>query len=70
MVEADESFFRWGSFEGTFDKTKLATYSRTLSGAKTHLQRRKVTEYGDPVSVFSGLYEEFSVTWNDSFPII
>ncbi len=60
LVEMDRSFAKWGSFKTAFTDTELATYNRTLSGAKLHFETKSATKYGDPkrgVTAFSAKSE-------------
>ncbi|MBI1871672.1 MAG: DUF11 domain-containing protein [Chlamydiae bacterium] len=56
LLEADKSYFKWGSFQTGFTDTQLATYNRTLSGAKFHLEREKTNQYGDTYGEVTGFY--------------
>ncbi len=47
LIEADRSFFKYGSFETDFDETDLVQYNRTLSGVKAHYETLSTTKYGD-----------------------
>lgn len=56
LFELDKNYFKWGSFETGFTDLELAHYNRTLSGAKVHLEREKVTKYGEPASEITAFY--------------
>ncbi len=58
LLEMDKSYFQWGSFETGLTDLDLATYNRTLSGAKLHAQREKTNTYGDPYGGITGFYAE------------
>ena len=48
LVEADRSFFQYGSINTDFKDAELVQYNRTLSGAKGHFETLSTTKYGDP----------------------
>lgn len=58
LVEMDKSYFKWGSFQTGLTDLELATYNRTLAGAKVHAEREKTNQYGDPYGAVTGFYAE------------
>ncbi|MBN2483059.1 MAG: DUF11 domain-containing protein [Candidatus Omnitrophica bacterium] len=76
LIEWDKSSLVWGNYETAFTDTEFSQFSRTLYGAKVHLETISTNEYGEPDTKFvvfkaraqqRGAHNEFAGTGGSLF---